>query len=156
MSRGERQIGSKKMETEASPRLSKLARLAKHDGVNIAACLMAALVAAGAYSVFGFIGVGILGLAICFIATRLELEDGRIVGTDMNETFHARQSRLAENMTLSEKGELRSDRTTTRRGLRFAVFVGLTLIVIGGVGFFIFDMGGGRQNMIRTSGSALR
>jgi hypothetical protein len=44
--------------------------------VGLAACL----IAAGLFGLFGFIGVGLLGLFILSAATRLDLEDGRGIG----------------------------------------------------------------------------
>ncbi|MFI5012261.1 MAG: hypothetical protein ACHQAY_07940 [Hyphomicrobiales bacterium] len=107
---------------------------------QIAAGVAACLIAAGLYRWFGFFGVGLFGMFILFVATRVDLQDGRGVGSDMNAGLFAQQIMAEQRFTRSEQAEWKSELRKSRRAIRYAQMVGLAFLVVGGAGFLFFDL----------------
>jgi hypothetical protein len=105
------------------------------------ACLIAAIVAGiWAYTLMGWLGVGILGTLVTFCAVRVELEqDGPTPGGQYH-ALHAENFRRRDEMGRAEKAALQAETYATMRIARLVKFIGLALLVIGACGFFLYQM----------------
>jgi hypothetical protein len=95
--------------------------------------VLAALVAFAIVSLFGFFGVGFLGLLLLFICTQVELE------SDASSRLFAPQAQARQNMPRAERashGQPPAGKTTR---LFRSIGIGLTLIGFGG--FLYFQLG---------------
>jgi hypothetical protein len=107
---------------------------------HVACGIAASLIAAGLYRMFGFVGVGMLGLLILTVATRVDLKGGHSVGSGMNTNLYPQQVMDDQRFTRNEQAEWKSERRERRRGADYALMVGLAFLVVGGAGFAFFDL----------------
>jgi hypothetical protein len=107
---------------------------------HIAASLAACMIAAGLFQLFGFIGVGVLGLFILSGATRLEVQDGDGSGGGLHAGLYPHQFRDDQRFTRSERAEQTIARRKSLQALRYAQMLGLAFVVVGGGGFLLFDL----------------
>ena len=111
------------------------------DIFHIATALGACLIAAGLYNSMGFFGVALLGLFILFVATNVDLEGGRSLGgSARNVSLFGQQIASEDNSTRSEQAALKNERKKRRRSTDYAMAVGGAFLLIGGVGFFFFQL----------------
>jgi len=96
----------------------------------------AAALAYGAFKIAGFIGVGVLGLLIGFIAVRVELEKGGAVGGDFASGLYAQQASAQQRMSRAERAAHRAELASLARPLLIAKIIGAALIALGFGGFF--------------------
>jgi hypothetical protein len=96
--------------------------------------LIASLLAFAIVTLFGFFGVGFLGLLLWFICTQAELESDGGAGL-----FAAR---ARQNMSRAERASQRHERSLGINTPRFFrnVGIGLTLIGFGGFLYFQLDL----------------
>lgn len=80
--------------------------------------------------------IGVIGLLIWYICTRLEPE------SDASDIFFASQHKAREEMTRSERASYRHQRSLAHQSVRFfkSVGIGLTVIGFGGVAV-IYSLG---------------
>lgn len=71
------------------------------------------------------IGIGIIGLFISVICTRLELQ------SDANDSLFAAQYKAREGMTPSEHASRRHEQSMAHQSVRFFKSIGIGLAVIG-------------------------
>jgi hypothetical protein len=109
---------------------------------HVAAGLAACLIAAGLYRLFGFFGVGLLGMLILFGATSVDLQDWH--GGGMNAGLYSPRVTDDERFTRNERAGWKSERQNRRRATDYALMVGLAFFVVGGAGFLFFDLHLGR------------
>jgi hypothetical protein len=92
-----------------------------------------------AYRIVGFLGIGILGVLICFIAVRIDLEKEGAVGSELAASLHAQQVRSRHNAGHAERAAHRAEMRSLRRPLLIAKIIGATLVAVGFGGFFYLD-----------------
>ena len=87
--------------------------------------LIASLIAYAIITLFGFFGVGFLGLLLWFICTQSELE------SDGGAGLFAAQAQAKQNMSRAERASQRHEQSLGVRTTRFFRNVGIGLTVIG-------------------------
>jgi hypothetical protein len=97
--------------------------------------VVAALVAFAIVSLFGFFGVGFLGLLLLFICTQVELE------SDAGARLFAEQAQARQNMPPAGRASQRHEQPPTGKTTRFFRSIGIGLTLIGFGGFLYFQLG---------------
>ncbi|MBZ6076008.1 hypothetical protein [Microvirga puerhi] len=90
----------------------------------------------GAYLVAGFLGLGVLGLLIGFVAQRIEIEKDGAVSNEMTTSLYAEQFKARECMTRAERAEHRSETKLLLQALHVAKVVSAGFVILG-FGFFV-------------------
>lgn len=103
--------------------------------VGFVGWLAAALVAYVLISFTGFLGIGVVGLLICFISLRIELESGGVIGTVYSPDAFQRQVERQRQMSRAERAAARHEQSLTAKSVRFFLNLGIALAVIGFGGF---------------------
>lgn len=109
-------------------------------GVALVGWFMAALAAYAIVSLVGFFGVGLIGLAITFIATQFELDFDGVVAGGINSDLLARQVRAEREASPEQRRASRNDKSLQMQSVRFFKFLGIGLAVVGFGGFAYFQM----------------
>lgn len=87
----------------------------------------------------GFMGVMIVGLVVLVIAYNVELEDGSSLGSSYTPELYAAQRQ--EQFTRPEEYAARhAERMQSLTWIKIAKYIGAALIVVGGLGFFSFQL----------------
>jgi hypothetical protein len=107
---------------------------------HIAAGVAACFIAVGLYKWMGFLGVGLFGILIIFIATSVDLNDWR--GSGMSHNLYQHQVMDDERFTRNERVEWKGERRKRLRASDYALMVGLAFLVVGGAGFLLFQLPG--------------
>ena len=94
----------------------------------------------GAYVVAGFLGLGVLGLLIGFVAQRIEIEKDGAVSNEMTTSLYADQFRARQDMTRAERAEHRQDTETLLRFLHVAKVVSAGFVILGFGCFVLFQL----------------
>jgi hypothetical protein len=110
--------------------------LGKHCLTIFSACGAAAL-AYFAYVAAGWIGIGVFGLLIAFIAVRLEIEQHGPVGHPRDTGLYTRSLIGRDQMTRAEPAAERAEIASMLRAYSVAKVMGAVLIMIGFIGFLI-------------------
>jgi hypothetical protein len=105
---------------------------------HIAAGIVACFVAAWLYSRIGFLGVGLFGAVIVFLATSVDLNDWR--GSGMSPSLYQRQVMDDERFARNERVEWKGERRRRLRASDYALMIGLAFLVAGGGGFLLFQL----------------
>jgi hypothetical protein len=92
-----------------------------------------------AHRLVGFLGVGILGVLIAFIAVRVDLEKEAAVESVWAAGLYAQQASYRHNAHHSERAAHRAEIQALNRPLLIAKIIGAALVAIGSVGFFYLD-----------------
>ncbi len=67
-----------------------------------------------------FFGVGVIGLMIWFVCTRVDMEEeGGVVGAGFSPSFLANQMKTRSEMSREEKAALRGKQSIARQSTRF-------------------------------------
>lgn len=98
-------------------------------------------VALGAFLLAGFIGLGVIGLIIGFMAQLIELEKDGAVGHSMTTSLYAQQFKAQANMTRAEKAERRAETQALLKWLFVAKVVSAGFIILGFGFFVLFQLG---------------
>jgi len=88
----------------------------------------------------GLFGVGLIGVALWFIGTRLELEKEGAVGHELTPGLFAQQIKAQQQMSRSERAALRDEHSLVVRLARFFKYLGIGLTAIGLGGFILFQL----------------
>ena len=96
--------------------------------------LVASVFAIAIVTLFGFFGVGFLGLLLWFICTHSELE------SDGGAGLFAAQARAKQTMSRAERASQRHEQSLGVRTTRFFRNVAIGLTVIGFGGFLYFQL----------------
>ena len=112
--------------------------LRKYFTTILAICWGAAL-SILAHGLVGWIGIGILGLIIAFIAVRLETEQRAPVGSEHDTGLYLSTLRGLDKMTRAERAAERAEIGSRLRSGTVAKAIGGILIVVGFVGFALFQ-----------------
>ena len=102
--------------------------------------LVAALVTYVFFVFTGFLTIGVIGLLICFISLRIELESGSIVGTVSSPDSFRRQVERQQAMSRAERAAARHEKSLTARSARFFLNLGIALALIGFGGFIYYQL----------------
>ena len=94
----------------------------------------------GAFLLAGFLGLGILGLIVGFMAQRIELEKDGAVSNVMTTSLYAQQIKAQETMTRAERAERRAENETLLKWLFIPKVVSAGLIILGFGLFFLFQL----------------
>jgi len=86
-----------------------------------------------AHRIVGFLGIGLLGVLIGFLAVQVDLDKEGMIGPGV---LHAQQMMARENASPSERAAHRSEMQSHARPLLIAKIISATLVIIGVVGFF--------------------
>lgn len=104
-------------------------------GWSLAAALVLLLV-----SRLSFFGIGLIGVGIWFICTRMELEKEGAVGHELTPDLFAQQIKARQEMSRSERAALRGEQTLMTQSARFFKHLGIGLTVIGLGGFVLYQL----------------
>lgn len=102
--------------------------------------LVAALVTYVFFVFTGFLTIGVIGLLICFISLRIELESGSVVGTVSSPDSFRRQVERQQAMSRAERAAARHEQSLTARSARFFLNLGIALALIGFGGFIYYQL----------------
>jgi len=86
-----------------------------------------------AHQIVGFLGIGLLGVLIGFLAVQVDLDKEGVIGPGV---LHAQQMMARQNASPSERAAHRSEMQSHARPLLIAKIISATLVIIGVVGFF--------------------
>jgi hypothetical protein len=89
-----------------------------------------------AHRIVGFLGIGLLGVLIGFLAVQVDLDKEGMIGPGV---LHAQQMMARENASPSERAAHRSEMQSHARPLLIAKIISATLVIIGIGGFFYLD-----------------
>ena len=103
--------------------------------IALAGWFAASLVAFVIVALFDFLGVGVIGLLIAFVATQVELESGSIAGGAYGASMIHRQLEAARQMSPEQRAAQRDERFLAVLSTRFFRNLGIALAVIGFGGF---------------------
>jgi hypothetical protein len=110
------------------------------NAVAIVGWLIASLVAFVTVVLFGFLGVGFLGLLILFIATQFELDSDAAVSGGINSDLLARQVRAQRETSREQQMAGRSEKALQVLSVRFFKYFGSGLALIGFGGFVCYQI----------------
>ncbi len=96
--------------------------------------LLASLCAFVLLTLVGFFGIGLVGLLVWFICTRLELE------ADSSDGLFARQFQARQALSRAERAAGRHERALAGQSTRVFKTVSIGLTVIGFGGFLYFQL----------------
>jgi hypothetical protein len=102
--------------------------------------LVASLIAFVIVASFTFFGVGLIGLLLWFVCTRMELEKDAAVGSGWTPSLIASQYEARQKMSDEQRAANREEQTLALQSLRFFKHLGIALTLIGGVGFAWFQI----------------
>jgi len=103
--------------------------------VAFAGWFVAALVAFVVVALFDFLGVGLIGVLIAFVATQFELESGGIAGGAYGASMIQHQLEANRKMSPEQRAAQRNEQSLTAQTARFFRHFGVALAVIGFGGF---------------------
>jgi hypothetical protein len=90
------------------------------------------------YRLVGFLGVGVLGLLIGFIAVRMDLEKDGAIGSAFSSNLYVQQMTARQGMDRSERAARHAERASLVRALMIAKIIGAVLIILGFGATFYF------------------
>lgn len=88
----------------------------------------------------GFIGVGVVGLLMCFICTLVELDTDAPVGSEFSAGVLARQLEAKARRSSEERASSWGERLLATQSVRFYRNLGAALAVVGIGGFLLFQV----------------
>lgn len=88
----------------------------------------------------GFAGIGLIGLLLCFICVRIELEKDAAVGSGWTPHLIASQHEARERMSGDERARWRHEQSLGLQSVRFFNHLGIGLVAIGAAGFLWFQV----------------
>ncbi len=103
--------------------------------VALAGWFAASLLAFVIVALFDFLGMGLIGVLIAFIATQFELESGGIAGGAYGTSMIHRQLEADRRMSPEQRAATRNEQSLTVQSTRFFRHLGIALAVIGFGGF---------------------
>ena len=103
--------------------------------------LIASVIAFMIVAYAGFFGVGVIGLMIWFVSTRVDTEhESGVVGAGFTPGFLAQQLRAKAEMSAAERAALRGRQLLEGQSTRFFKYLGFALTVFGFAGFLVFQL----------------
>jgi hypothetical protein len=108
--------------------------------VVLSGWLIATVIAFMIVAYAGFFGIGVVGLMIWFVSTRVDLEQEGAVGVGVSPGFFARQVRRKAEMSRAERAAVRGEKSLEAQSTRFFRHLGIALTLIGAGGFLYFQL----------------
>jgi hypothetical protein len=108
--------------------------------VVLSGWLIAGVIAFMIVAYASFFGIGVVGLMIWFVSTRVDLEQEGAVGVGVSPGFFARQVTRKAEMSRSERAALRGEKSLEAQSIRFFKHLGIALTLIGAGGFLYFQL----------------
>ena len=109
------------------------------QALNAVAALLLAGVAVGLTILFGFVGLGLVGLATLLICTVLELEQDGALGSEFTPELYARQLRTREQEPVGARLAHEQQRSAMLRAVRPFRWAGALLLATAVIGFLAFQ-----------------
>jgi hypothetical protein len=109
-------------------------------GIAVLGWSLAAILALWLVYRTGFIGIGLIGVTIWFICTRVELEKEGAVGHELTPGLFAEQIKARQQMPRSERAALREEQTLLTKSARYFKQFGIGLAAIGLGGFVLYQL----------------
>ena len=102
--------------------------------------LVASLIAFVLVASFSFFGIGLIGLLIWAVCTRIELEKDAAVGSGWSPGLIGSQYEARQRMSPEQRAAEREEQTVTLQSVRFFRHLGIALTLIGGAGFAYYQI----------------
>jgi hypothetical protein len=103
--------------------------------VALSGWFLASLIAFVIVALFDFLGVGLIGVLIAFVATQFELESGGIAGGAYGASMIHHQLEADRQMSQEQRAARRNERSLSVQSTRFFRHFGIALALIGFGGF---------------------
>jgi hypothetical protein len=108
--------------------------------VVLSGWLIATVIAFMIVAYAGFFGIGVVGLMIWFVSTRVDLEQEGWLGIGVSPGFFARQVARKAEMSHAERAAVRGEKSLEAQSIRFFRYLGIALTLIGAGGFLYFQL----------------
>jgi hypothetical protein len=102
--------------------------------------LVASLLAFVLVASLTFFGIGLIGLLLWFVCTRMELEKDAAVGSGWSPELIASQYEARQKMSPEQRAADREDQTLAMHSMRFFKNLGMALTLIGAAGFLYYQV----------------
>ena len=103
--------------------------------------LIATVIAFMIVAYTSFFGIGVIGLAIWFVCTRVDLEDDDgVIGAGFSPGFLASQLHSKSEMSGDQRVAHRGRQSLARQSTRFFKYLGIVLTIAGFGGFLMFQV----------------
>ncbi len=99
--------------------------------LGLSAWLLASAVAFLIVAYTTFFGIAVIGLAICYVSTRFELDADTPVASSLNISFLAAQLQVKQDLSAEQRLAARHEQSLASQSARFFKLFGLGLAVIG-------------------------
>jgi hypothetical protein len=109
-------------------------------GIAALGWAVAAALAFWLVSRLSFLGLGLIGVGVWFVCTRLELEKEGAVGHELTPDLFALQIKARQGMSRSERAALRAEETLLSQVARVVRHAGIALSAIGLGGFLLYQL----------------
>jgi hypothetical protein len=103
--------------------------------VALAGWFVASLIAFVIVALFGFLGVGLIGVLMAFVAAQFELESGGIAGGAYGASMIHHQLEADRQMSQEQRAARRNEQSFSVQSTRFFRHFGIALALIGFGGF---------------------
>ncbi len=108
--------------------------------IGLSAWLLASAVAFLIVAYTTFFGIAVIGLFICYAATRFELEMDMPVASSLNPSFLAAQMQAKRDLPPEQRLAVQHEQSLTSQSARFFKLFGLGLAVIGLCGGLYYQL----------------
>jgi hypothetical protein len=78
-----------------------------------------------------FFGIAVIGLAICYVSSRFELDANRPIGSSFVTGIHEQQLRADRDLTVEQRMSVHHEQSLSIQSARFFKHLGLGLMLIG-------------------------
>jgi len=102
--------------------------------------LVASLLAFILVSTLSFFGIGLIGLLLWFVCVRMDLEKDAAIGSGWTPSLIETQYEARQNMSSEQRAAWRHEQTLALQSLRFFRHLGISLTLIGALGFAWFQI----------------
>lgn len=103
--------------------------------IALAGWFAASLIAFVIVALFGFLGVGLIGVLIGFVASQAELESGDVAGGAYGASMIQHQREADRQMSPEQRAARRDEQSLAVQSARFFKHFGVALALIGFGGF---------------------
>jgi hypothetical protein len=102
--------------------------------------LVASLIAFVIVATFTFFGIGLIGLLLWFVCTRMELEKDAAVGSGWSPELIVSQYEARQKMSAEQRAAAREEQTLAMHSMRFFKNLGIAFTLIGAAGFVFYQI----------------